>query len=155
MQNTRRIGWQLTLWAWAILSDLNLARMSKRFALLLRSSSWLFGSNKLFVSRMAVTFSHLAFTHNTVVHGRCNLPWSERRFLLITLQWRHNGGDGVSIQQPHQCLLNRSCRGRSTKTPKLHVTGFCVGNLPMTGEFPAQMASNADNVFIWWRHHEV
>ena len=24
-----------------------------------------------------------------------------------------------------------------------------------TGEFPAQMASNAENVFIWWRHHEI
>ena len=24
-----------------------------------------------------------------------------------------------------------------------------------TGEFPAQMASNAENVSIWWRHHEV
>ena len=23
----------------------------------------------------------------------------------------------------------------------------------MTGEFPTQMASNADNVSIWWRHH--
>ena len=22
-----------------------------------------------------------------------------------------------------------------------------------SGEFPAQMASNAENVFIWWRHH--
>ena len=22
-----------------------------------------------------------------------------------------------------------------------------------TGEFPSQMASNAENVFIWWRHH--
>ena len=26
---------------------------------------------------------------------------------------------------------------------------------PGTGEFPAQMASNAENVSIWWRHHEV
>ena len=25
----------------------------------------------------------------------------------------------------------------------------------MTGEFPAQMASNAENVSIWWSHHEV
>ena len=25
---------------------------------------------------------------------------------------------------------------------------------PVTGEFPAQMASYAENVFIWWRHHE-
>ena len=24
-----------------------------------------------------------------------------------------------------------------------------------TGEFPAQMASNAENVSIWWRHHET
>ena len=24
----------------------------------------------------------------------------------------------------------------------------------MTGEFPASMASNAENVPIWWRHHE-
>ena len=24
-----------------------------------------------------------------------------------------------------------------------------------TGEFPAQMASNAENVSIWWRHHEM
>ena len=30
-----------------------------------------------------------------------------------------------------------------------------VGNSPVTGEFPAQMASNAENVSIWWRHHVV
>ena len=24
-----------------------------------------------------------------------------------------------------------------------------------TGEFPAQMASNAENVSIWWRHHAI
>ena len=30
------------------------------------------------------------------------------------------------------------------KTSKLHVTGLCVGNSPGTGEFPAQMASNAE-----------
>ena len=28
-----------------------------------------------------------------------------------------------------------------------------VGNSSVTGEFPAQMASNAENVSIWWRHH--
>ena len=25
---------------------------------------------------------------------------------------------------------------------------------PINGEFPAPMASNAENVFPWWRHHE-
>ena len=31
---------------------------------------------------------------------------------------------------------------------------LCGGNSPVTGEFPAQRASNAENVSIWWRHHE-
>ena len=68
-----------------------------------------------------------------------------------TLQWRHNDHDGVSNHQPHGCLLNRLFRRRSKKTSKLRVTGLCVGN---SGEFPAQRASNAENVTIWWRHHE-
>ena len=41
------------------------------------------------------------------------------------------------------------------KTSKLRVTGLCAGNSPVTYEFPAQMASNAENVSIWWRHHVV
>ena len=69
------------------------------------------------------------------------------------LQWRHNEHDSVSNHQPHVCLLNSLFRRRSKKTSKLRVTGLCVGNSPVTGEFPAQMASNAENVSIWWRHH--
>ena len=70
-----------------------------------------------------------------------------------TLRWRRNGCDSVSHHQPHDCLLNRLFGRRSKKTSKLRVTGLCVGNSPATGEFPAQMASNAENVSIWWRHH--
>ena len=40
------------------------------------------------------------------------------------------------------------------KTSKLRATGLCVGNSPVIGEFSAQMASNAENISIWWRHHE-
>ena len=43
---------------------------------------------------------------------------------------------------------------RSKKTSKLRATGLCAGNSPGTGEFPAQRASNAENIFIWWRHHD-
>ena len=46
-------------------------------------------------------------------------------------------------------ILNRLFRRRSKKTSKLRVTGLCAGNSPGTGEFPAQMASNAENVSIW------
>ena len=76
---------------------------------------------------------------------------------VITLQWRHNGRDVVSNHQPHHCLLNRlfrrlGCllkhlfRRRLKKTSKCRVTGLCAGNSPVSGEFPEQMASNAEMV---------
>ena len=64
------------------------------------------------------------------------------------------GHDGVSNHQPHNCLLNCLFRRRWKKTSKLRVIGHCAGNSPLTGEFPAQMASNAENLPIWWRHHK-
>ena len=70
-----------------------------------------------------------------------------------SLQWRHNEHDGVSSHQPHDCLLNRVFRHRSNKTSKLRVTGLCERNSPVTVEFLAQMASNVENVSIWWCHH--
>ena len=76
-------------------------------------------------------------------------------FDLYPLQWRHKGCDGISNHQPQDCLLNGLFRRRSKKTSKLCVTGLCVGNSPGTGEFPAKMASYAENVSIWWRHHAL
>ena len=73
----------------------------------------------------------------------------------FTLRWRHNDHAGVLNHQPHGCLLNRLFRRKSKKTSKLRVTGLCAGNSPGTGEFPTQMASYAENVSIWWRHHEL
>ena len=72
----------------------------------------------------------------------------------VSLQRRHNGRDGVSNHQPHDCFISRLFRHRSKKTSKLRVTGLRAGNSPEAGEFPAQMASNAENVSIWWRHHD-
>ena len=46
-------------------------------------------------------------------------------------------------------------RRRSKKKSKLCVTDLCEGNSPVTDEFPAQRASNAENVSIWWRHHVI
>ena len=34
----------------------------------------------------------------------------------------------------------------------LCVTGLCAANSPLTGELPAQRASNAGNVSIWWHY---
>ena len=81
--------------------------------------------------------------------------YDRTRATASSLQWRHGEHDGVSNHQPHDCLLNHLIRCRSKKTSKLRVTGLCEGNSPVTGEFPAQRASNAENVSIWWRHHGV
>ena len=73
----------------------------------------------------------------------------------VTLQWRHNGQNSISNHQPHDCLRIRLFRPRSKKTSKLRVTGLCARNSPVTGEFPTQMASYAENVSIWWCHHDL
>ena len=80
--------------------------------------------------------------------------YGARLVVCTTLQWRHNEHGGVSIHQRLDRLLHRSCRRRSEKTPKLRAIGLCEGNTPMTGEFPAQRACNAEKVSIWWRHHD-
>ena len=95
-------------------------------------------------------------TYTPTYLPECGLRDSETWQVCLsafTLQWRHNGCDSVSNHQPHDCLLNRLFRRRSKKTSNLRVTRLCVGNSPGTGEFPAQGASNAENVSIWWRHH--
>ena len=93
--------------------------------------------------------------------GKLHKRWLDRKtngapglVTIITWQWRHNERDGVSNHQSHDCLLNRLFRRRTKKASKLRVTGLCEGNSPVTGEFPPQRASNAENVSIWWRHHE-
>ena len=82
---------------------------------------------------------------------KMGISW--KHFENVSLWWRRNGHGGVSNHQLHHCLLNRLFGCRSKKTPKLRVTGLCTGNSPGTGEFLAQIASNAENVSIWWRHH--
>ena len=95
-----------------------------------------------------VTRSDTPYTaHNVTEQGPLPTSWH------FALRWRHNGRDSVSNHQHHECLLNRLFRRRSKETSKRRVTGLCAGNSPGTGEFPAQMASNAENVSIWWRHH--
>ena len=64
----------------------------------------------------------------------------------FSLHWRHNVGDGVSNHRHFDCLINHLFRRRSKKTWKLQVTGLCEGNPPITGGFPSQRTTNAENV---------
>ena len=104
------------------------------------SSSLIMGSSPVinYNETCALMFSH-------------NVQWPLTP--VWTLRWRRYECDGVSNHQPHDCLLKPFIRRRTKKTSKLRVTALCAGNPPVTGEFPAQRTSNADNVSIWC-HHE-
>ena len=85
------------------------------------------------------------------IKGQHRSPREYKPYMqLSTLEWRHNEPDVVSNHR----LLNRLLRRRSNKTLKLRVTSLRGGNSPVTGEFSTQRASNAENVSIWWLHHQ-
>ena len=96
--------------------------------------------NDVIMSSMASEITGVAIVCSTVGSGA-----DQRKHH----QWRHNGRVGVSNHHP-QLFIKRT----SKKTSQLYVTSLCAGNSPVTDEFPAQKASNTENVCIWWRHHD-
>ena len=86
------------------------------------------------------------YTHGCILIWRCHFTSTWNPMLILPLQWRHNERDGISNHLPHDCLLNRYSKHRSKKTSKFCVTGLCAWNSLVTSEFPAQRASNAENV---------
>ena len=128
---------------------------SSKTAFLLKSPRVIYVSKYKELHKKLKQESMTLYARMGLVHTRCGQralsPWEDEP--TNSLQWRHDGRDGVSNHQPHHCLLNRLFRHRSKKTSKLPTTGLCAGNSPVTGEFPTQLASRAANVSIWWRHH--
>ena len=70
------------------------------------------------------------------------------------LHWRHNDHGGVSNHQPRGCLTQSFIQTQMKENIKAPRHWPLCGEFTGTGEFPAQRASNAENVSIWWRHHE-
>ena len=74
----------------------------------------------------------------------------------MSLLWRHYGHNGGRIKSPTSRLFTQSFIQaqikENIKAPR---------HWPLCGEFigdqwiPTQMASNAENVSIWWRHHII
>ena len=107
--------------------------------------------------RTTLMLKFVLFVHSSPVRARC----LARRLVQILvnrcwyyIQWCHNEHDDVSNHRRPDCLLNSLFRLRSKKTSKIRVAGHCEGNPPVTGLFPSQRVSNAENVSIWWRHHK-
>ena len=81
--------------------------------------------------------------------------YQERKYTTkrYPLQWRHNDHDSVSNHQPHGCLLSRFIRAQIKENIKAPRHWPLCGEFTGPGDFPAQRASNAENVSVWWRHH--
>ena len=66
----------------------------------------------------------------------------------ITLQWRHD--ERYVISNTSVTIVYSTVYSGIKKPSKLRVFGLCAVNSPVTGEFPAQMVSNAENASFWW-----
>ena len=74
-------------------------------------------------------------------------------YLTLTaksLRCRHNGGDSVS---KHKRIIVYSTVYSDADQRKHQSYASLAFGGEFTGEFPAQMASNAEKVSIWWHHH--
>ena len=70
-------------------------------------------------------------------------------FITVTQLWTR-----WRLKSPASRLFTQAfIQAQIKENMKLRVTGLCTWNSPVTGEFPAQRASNTENVSIWWRHH--
>ena len=71
-----------------------------------------------------------------------------------TLQWSHNERDGV-LSLAFRWFAQPFDQAQIKENIKVRRHRLWWGNSPVTGEFPAQRASDADNVSISWRHHSL
>ena len=117
---------------------------------IIQNNDWLNAKNKHIMHKQLHMINSVTLDSRS--HGLCIGRLKFRYWWLI--KWRHNGWDGVSNHQPHDCILNCFFQAQIKENIIAPRHWSRVGNLPVTGEFPAQKASNADDVSIWWRHHE-
>ena len=105
-------------------------------------------------------FHYVACLDNHVRHVfvpywwlKANLSCLKFQQYMFILFWFENGAayhtihyNDVIMGAVASQITRQFIRGQIKKTSKFRVTGLCAGNSPGTGEFPAQMASDAENV---------
>ena len=67
---------------------------------------------------------------------------------MVTLQWRHNGRDGVSNHQPQPLFIQPFDQAQIKENIKAPRHWPLYGELTVDRWIPVQMASNAENVSI-------
>ena len=74
------------------------------------------------------------------------LEWVCLPICRSPLQWCHNEHESISNHQPHDYILKCLFRRRKKNIKAPCHWPLCVGNSSVTGEFPTQRASNAENL---------
>ena len=112
---------------------------------------------------LAHCFIHINYLHIISSWATNKIPitqWDHGTYTVHTikisssLQWRHNGRHGVANHQQLDGLFNYLLWSTSKKHRSSGLLALCEGNSPVTGDFPAQKASDAEKGSIWWRHHD-
>ena len=105
---------------------------------------------RLFITRGR---RHLAWFISSLVGNQCCHLWPRDFWLrshCFVAHWvNHSDGTMSAMASEITCVsivYHRLFRPRLDKSSKLRVTGLYEGNSPVTGEFSAQRASNAENV---------
>ena len=76
------------------------------------------------------------------------LTWN----ITMTSQWAWRRLKLPASRMFTQPLIQAQIKKKLQSSASL---AFVQGILPVTDDFPAQMASKAENVSIWWRHHDI
>ena len=122
------------------------------FTMLINISFPILGYKDVFLNKIHhCTIQQVCIMYISLCHCGLVTPNGVEQLDKKSLQWRHNERDGVSNHRRPDSLLNRLFRRKSKKIFKIHVTGLCEGNSPVTGDFHTQRASNAENVSMWGR----
>ena len=103
------------------------------------------------VSQNKVNFRIQWFFHEWLIQNSMIFPWFFHFYKFQELFMKFNDFSMILKQIWISMIFQELWE---PWTSKLHVTGLWAGNSPVTGEFPAQMASNVENVSIWW-HHDI
>ena len=123
-------------WRWVVESNYGILTLSKHLIVRRHDSN----SVTLLTptsTKLATFGFHVFFYFRWTSTLLQSLTYTTSFKLQFPLQWRHNEHDGVPNHRPLDCLPNRLFMDRSKKTSKLHVTGLCEGNPPVTGGFPS------------------
>ena len=134
----RFISWWLTWLFTSILSTIAAPYLMITVVNMMIACSWI-----LYTLYFRLCDQYTIEPKYTTVFSRTN------NYIIAT----SNEHQDILIHLLFACLISSLFKHTPKKTSKLCITGLSKGNSQVSGWFPLQRASNAENDFISWCHH--